>query len=138
GLLVGAVSPPIDRIVALHGTIDTISLPGGGEQSLSTFLFNNDESPHPDGWTRLLSFSCDLDSAVWRWDLPSGITVSKTLTLRHGFNACTLRWCVEGLPDSAILRVQPLVLLRNFHALQHEPADDIDLKQSGRGAPWRR
>lgn len=132
GLLVGAVSPPIDRVVALHGTVDTISLPGSGETPLSTFLFGEHGSPHPDGWARLLTFSCDLDTATWRWDLPSGITISKTLSLRYGFNACRIQWCVDGLPDSAVLRIQPLVLLRDFHALQHSPTDDIECKSSGR------
>jgi len=132
GLLVGAATPPVDRLVALHGTIDTITLPGCEEIQLSTFLFGEHASTHPDGWTRLLSFSCDLNTAVWRWNLPSGITISKTLSLQHGFNACTIRWHVGNLPESATLRIQPLVLLRDFHALQHAPTDAITCKKSGR------
>jgi len=132
GLLIGAASPPIDRIVALHGTIDTITLPGSGELPLSTFLFGDGASPHPDGWTRLLTFQCDLNEAVWRWTLPTGMTISKRLSLKPGINACRIRWHVAGLPDTAMLRVRPLVLLRPFHALQAEPTDEIALKHSGR------
>jgi predicted glycogen debranching enzyme len=132
GLLVAAATPPVDRVVALHGTVDSIMLPGSAEIQLSTFLFGDQASLHPDGWTRLLSFSCDLTSAIWRWNLPGGVTVSKTLSLKYGFNACVIQWCAEGLTESAMLRVQPLVLLRDFHALQHTPTDAVTCKRSGR------
>ena len=132
GMLIGAASPPIDRIVALHTTIDQVELPGSGVIPLSTMLFGEHAAPHPCGWARLLSFTCDLRTARWRWDLPSGITLSKSLSLKHGFNACTIRWNIEGLPATATLRVQPLVLLRDFHTLQHSPTDAITCKRSGR------
>jgi glycogen debranching enzyme len=131
GLLVGAVDPPTSRVVALHGTIDSISIPGSDDIQLSNFLFRDDPTPNPDGWTRLLTFDCDLESAVWRWSLPSGITISKRLTLKYGFNACTIRWQVDTLPDTATLRVRPLVLLRDFHALQTLPSG-IALHRTGR------
>ncbi len=131
GLLVAATDPPTSRVVALHSTIDTIALPGSGEIPLSSFLFRDDPNPNPDGWTRLLTFECDLSSATWRWSLPSGITISKTLTLKHGFNACTIRWQVDTLPDTATLRVRPLILLRDFHALQTLP-HGISLRRTGR------
>ncbi|MCP4839965.1 MAG: hypothetical protein GY894_11515 [Planctomycetes bacterium] len=137
GLLVGATDPPTARVVALHSTIDTISLPGSGEIPLSSFLFREDPTPNPDGWTRLLNFDCDLSSAIWRWSLPSGITISKTLTLKRGFNACTIRWQVDTLPDTAMLRVRPLVLLRDFHTLQ-TLTNGISLKRTGRVLRARR
>ena len=131
GLLVGAASPPVGRIVALHGVIDSIELPGGGEVPLANFLFRDDPMPNPDGWTKLLGFECDLNSAIWRWSLPSGIVITRTLTLRHGFNTCTIRWNIDTLPDVAVLRVRPLVLLRDFHSLQHLPSG-IGMNRSGR------
>ncbi|MDP7029249.1 MAG: amylo-alpha-1,6-glucosidase [Phycisphaerales bacterium] len=131
GLLVGAASPPVQRIMALHHVIDSITLPGDGETPLSNFLFRDDSDPKPDGWTKLLRFDCDLSSAVWRWSLPSGTTISRTLTVQQGFNACTVRWQVDTPPQSATLRVRPLLLLRDFHALNNLPSG-ISLTRQGR------
>lgn len=132
GLLVAACAPPIDRIVALAALDDCITLPHAEPIGLATHLFGQASEPLKDGWRHLLDFRCDGQTVAWRWQLPTGITISRELSMVHGFNACRMRWRIDGLSDTAWLRITPLVAMRDFHTLLSEPVDDIVVKGQGR------
>ncbi|MDG2422719.1 MAG: amylo-alpha-1,6-glucosidase [Phycisphaerales bacterium] len=133
GLLVAAVDPPVNRVVALHSTIDQFH-PTCDDQNyvpLSTQLFGNSDTPHPEGWQYLVDFDCDLRSATWTWVLDGGITIRRQLALEQGCNACLMEWSVQGLTDECMLSIRPMALLRGFHDLQTSENAGIQVHAQG-------
>ena len=121
GLLVGALTPPVNRVVALNAVADTLTLDAGTERAhsitLTGFHFKGaadrpTTSPAPCTFTRGLE-------AVWtyRIDTPAGEAfVTKTLHLFDKRNAIALVYEIKA-PGAFTLGLRPLTALRDFHEL---------------------
>lgn len=118
GLLVASLSPPVDRVLALHSLVESVTIrrPAGGETiELSNFKFRGG-AVHPRGHELLARFERGTDWCRWTWGLGEGGAVTKTLTLADGVNAARVRYEVRSV-HAARLVVRPLVALRDHHHL---------------------
>jgi glycogen debranching enzyme len=135
GLLVAAVRPPVERIVALHSIIEQLVMPreDGSEEvvDLSTQMFvGPDGEPmlHPQGWKCLRSFVCDTRQCTWTLEV-AGVTIRRRLSLsREVENNCSIGYELEHAHGAVAargvaLRVRPLIALRDFHSLDHGERD---------------
>ena len=126
GLLNAAMAPPVQRVVTLHSTIDQFH-PDGNEENyvpLSTQIFGNEQTLHPEGWRMQTEFTCDTRSAVWTWKTDQGVTIRRTLTLEQGRNSAVLKWVVEGASAGSMLSIRPLAVFRDHNKLLDRiPAD---------------
>lgn len=112
GLLVAAITPPVERCVMLSRLDETI-ICGGSSHELSTAVF--DGAIYPQGFEHQTLFTRDI-FPVWEFSLP-GIRIRKTVGMLHGANTVVVRYeCLEA-PASFTLRLRPFVAARDYHAL---------------------
>ncbi len=132
-LYVASTRPPLARIAVLHNLVDELMLETASSRPvripLASFRFG-DDLIHPDAHTRLVSFE-RLDPVAprsapgVRWTFRhEGIEITREVRVIHGRGGVTVRYRVSGLPAStrARLELQPLVSLRDAHALLREGA----------------
>lgn len=119
GWLVAAMSPPVDRVVALHSVVDELVLPDT-KIDLATFQFGDDLTRYPGGWRHLRMFEVETPHRV-TWTFVVGrVSVTRTLRLARGINEASVTYDVDGAPPGTRLRLRPLVPLRGFHTLDRE------------------
>jgi predicted glycogen debranching enzyme len=124
-LLIGATQPPVGRLVALHSLIEQFEV-DNRVAHLSTQLFTEQTQVHPNGWTRLRAFLVEPPSRCrWFFDV-NGVRIVRTLTLGVGENVARVDYSIDGLTRPALLRVRPMMPLRDFHAVGHQ----------GESTPW--
>jgi len=113
GLLVAAVSPPVERFVLLAKLDVTASIDG-----LTYELATNDyaEAVHPHGYNLLESFST-MPVPTWIWRV-GGCLIEQTLCMAADAGGTTfVRYrLVEG-EEPVRLTVRPLCTSRHFHEL---------------------
>lgn len=118
GLLVTALRPPVQRIMALNAVSETVVLGEGtpAEQrfDLSTLKFRPGVL-HPRGDMHLVKFEKDV-SARWTYRCGSA-TVVKEVHLFREAPAVAVRYKVTDARQGAKFTVRPLVSLRDFHSL---------------------
>lgn len=134
--LIGAMQPPVGRVVALNSMIETVVLratdaaKAGGEQRLdfSSFMFPGNPVPgrmgeaalsatvlNPAGYSYLRRFEKDVSC---RWFYQCGpVDFVRELTLVRHQNAAVIRYRVRSSRHPARLEVRPLAALRDFHEL---------------------
>jgi predicted glycogen debranching enzyme len=120
-LLVAALTPPVNRIVALNAVADTLTLDPGGDRAHSVTLtpFHFRGSPNrPTTTPAPCTFTRGIEASwVFRIDTPAGEAfVTKTLHLFDKRNAIALVYDVKA-PGRACLTLRPLTALRDFHEL---------------------
>ncbi|MEZ6232943.1 MAG: glycogen debranching enzyme N-terminal domain-containing protein [Phycisphaerales bacterium] len=97
GLLVAAMRPPIDRVVALHSMDELVVIDRGsaGERrtNLTRFHFE-DAKDRTRAHPTLVGFERGAQ-CVWRY-LVDGVSIEKRLHLFHGRNAVEIRYCVRA------------------------------------------
>ncbi len=134
-LLTAAVNPPVDRVIVLHSLIDQVLL-NDYTVDLATLAFASPEGTmlHPNGHQHL--FTQDITPphhATWRYRIPEAqhITASgpqandaklicRSVRLLCHRNAVEISWSLTtdvSHGDPAVLRVRPLMPLRDFHGL---------------------
>jgi glycogen debranching enzyme len=164
GWLVPASRPPVGRVMALTGAVETLVLlpgaAGGDEQriDLSCFRFGGATGGvmHPRGLDHFQRFERDPSAGLCRWWYAFGpVRIVRELTLVHGVNAAIVRYRVRTGGHAARLELRPLVALRDFHGplltepahagrFTHKPrkggvhvaAEDHHLTLNGAGAAW--
>jgi predicted glycogen debranching enzyme len=136
GLLVAAVNPPVERIVALHSMIEQLVIPrdDGTEEvvDLSTQMFvgpppGHEPMLHPDGSARLVNVHFSLTSEggiLWEWRV-NQTHIERSLTMAHESNGITIGYFLTRNPFPCRLRLRPLVSLRSFHGLSHGAPLDV-------------
>lgn len=128
GLLIAAVSPPVERVVALHSTVERVRCRDAATD-LSVQQFGSAASlvTHPEGWRCLEQITADLPHRVsWRYRLGRH-ELTRQLTLPAGRNAAELTWTSTDASAQIITRV--LTPLRDFHELssRHDPPPQCEL-----------
>ncbi len=127
GLLIASMSPPVDRVLALHSLVETVTIPRGPQGEivapLAAYRFASGVI-HPHGNDHLISFERSVanggeDACHWTWTVGSagdGVEVLKSLSMANGANAIRVRYCVKS-SRPVRLSVRPLVGLRDHHHL---------------------
>ncbi|HYE62473.1 MAG TPA: amylo-alpha-1,6-glucosidase [Phycisphaerales bacterium] len=128
GWLVGAMRPPVGRVMGLHSAIEWIALEEAGDEAvrgkrieLSSYRFSGGVI-HPKGMHRLVQFEQGAGWVRWAYLVDDEVTVTRELTLVRERNTALVRYRVTGLRGRAWLEVKPLVGLRDYHALFRERA----------------
>ncbi|MCA9287185.1 MAG: glycogen debranching enzyme N-terminal domain-containing protein, partial [Phycisphaerales bacterium] len=128
GLLVAAMRPPIDRIVALHSMDELVVIDRGSaaerRTNLTRFHFE-DARERPRAHPALVGFERGAQ-CVWRY-LVDGVTIEKRLHLFHGRNAVEIRYSVRAPGRRVRLHLRPLVALRDFHSLRRKATPDASV-----------
>ena len=126
GLLVSAERPPVERVVGLTQTHETLMLGEGGKDERRVHLTplhfaGNDE--RAEDIAELVSFELGQDCR-WTYEIvgPGGapVTVTKTLHLFGRRNACAIEYSIEGEGTPWRIEIRPLVALRGFHEVRDE------------------
>lgn len=129
GLLVAATQPPVGRVVVLNQLFEQLELTRDGKTHVIEFggcLFANEGKPvfAPDSTPMLKRFDRGLD-AVWSYQWGE-LTLTRRLVLHDGEPSCTVHYDLTGLGavcSSAILRIRPMITLRDFHHLEQHDED---------------
>lgn len=124
-LLIGALAPPVGRVVGLTGIADAVTAefhtPRGvvaERRALSGFRFrgwSGEFAPPP------ASFAADASAVTWTyrpWGAGRGVVVERRLRLVAGRNAAVVTYTVHG-QGRLRLELSPLTALRDFHGLTH-------------------
>ncbi|MEI7658761.1 MAG: amylo-alpha-1,6-glucosidase [Phycisphaerae bacterium] len=138
--LVAASSPPVGRVVTLHGAAEWIVWNQAGAERrlcLSTFEFQG-HVRSPDGLSSLERFVRDDERCVWAYrHAASGMTVTRQLSLTPYANACRVQYRVERAPAGARFELRPFMPLRDFHELDRRDAADAGSLEGVEGATIR-
>ena len=118
GLLVAALNPPTDRQVLVSKVEETV-FTGEGEFSLSSNRYG--ETIHPEGWQHLASFErLPLPQWVYR---AGDYAIAKTVCMVQGANTTVVSYRNLG-KEAVTLRLMPLFVRRDYHALYHRTGQD--------------
>ena len=117
GLLIGALAPPANRILALSNCLETIFL-GPGVFHLGTVEFPG--RILPDGYLRLKRFSRDL-GAHFHYRLGE-LRLTKSVYLLRDEDTAAVVYKFDEVPQPIDFTIRPLVALRDFHSLQKSDA----------------
>jgi len=127
GLLVGALDPPANRIMALANCLELIVFPADPSGyyrpdnspkekvfGLSTFEFDNKFAPQ--GFTYLRNFRRDV-GVHFDYELEK-LCLTKSIYLLRDSETVVIRYDFKQVPRAVEFVVRPFVGLRNFHTLQ--------------------
>jgi predicted glycogen debranching enzyme len=118
GLLIGALNPPANRILALSNCIETIYL-GPGVFHLATAEFPG--KVWPEGYLRLKHFS--RDAGVHFYYRFGELELRKSVYLMRDEDTAAIVYEFGDAGQPFDFTLQPLVGLRDFHSLQKVTAD---------------
>ena len=113
GLLTGSLYPPVDRIMALSGCIETVRC-GEKTFNISTFEFNGETIS--DGLRFLKSFRRDI-GVHFDYRLEK-IKLTKSIYLLHDSDTVAVVYDFQSIAGPLEFSLRPLVGLRDFHSLQ--------------------
>ncbi len=113
GLLVGSLSPPVKRILALASCLETVFV-GPEEFNLSTFEFPGKITSL--GYLRLKGFSKDY-GVHFHYDI-GGQHLTKSLYLSREQDTAAIVYEFGEIIHRIEFAVQPFVAMRDFHSLQ--------------------
>jgi predicted glycogen debranching enzyme len=113
GLLIGSVSPLVNRVVALSGCLESVVC-GRRVFELSTFEFGDELIPA--GYTYLREFWRD-SGAHFLYDLDP-IEVHKAVYLARESDSVIVEYTFRNVRGPTELLLRPFAALRDFHGLQ--------------------
>ena len=117
GLLIGALDPPANRILALSSCLETIFW-GPGVFHLGTVEFPG--RILPDGYLRLKRFSRDF-GAHFHYRLGE-LRLTKSVYLLRDEDTAAVVYEFDEVPQPIDFTIRPLVAMRDFHSLQKSDA----------------
>ncbi len=119
-LLLAAMNPPTGRVVLVNGFDAWVETPTG-RYALSSQKYGPAGVVHPDGQSRILSFSAD-PWPTWVYRLEDGTEIEQSLFIPHGQTAVVLTWKLLTPRPMVSLAVRPFLSGRDYHTLHHENA----------------
>ena len=114
GLLVGALRPPVGRMVMLSKLDETIDLEGQ-RLEMTTNVYSG--AIHPQGYRYLQHFSKNFFPA-FTYEA-SGVRLQKTIAAVNGENTTLILYEVIGASQAFTLELQPFMAGRDYHSLTH-------------------
>ncbi len=130
GLLIGSLQPPVNRIMALAGCLETVTCKGKTFE-LSTFEFADKFAP--EGFKLLKKFRRDIGAHFdYEFD---GVKLTKSVYLLRDTDTVAVVYDFALVRDPLELAIRPFVGLRDFHTLQesHAPLRSKWLGSASRG-----
>jgi len=118
-LLLSAATPPTGRQVLVAGMDVAVEIDGN-----SVALSSQRYAPgvvHPDGASRLLSFTND-PWPTWRYRVSNAVVVEQSLFVPKGLPITVLRWRAQQAPPGSRLIVRLFLAGRDYHSMHHENA----------------
>ena len=129
GLLIGAIDPPVNRMVLLAELEEWLLPPGLDPVSLSAQEYW-DGTIFPDGFRRLESVEIDGMLPCFRWRIADR-HVEKRIWMDGGVNRTLVAYrLLEG--DPVCLRLRPLFAHRDYHQQRHGPGG-FDIAETNDG-----
>jgi len=113
GLLVGALTPPTNRILALAQCMEMI-ICSDNAYNLSTFEFNDRFTP--EGYRYLRSFHQDT-GVHFHYEV-DGNQIIKSVYLDRNSDTVAIEYYFQKVAKSFDFTVRPFAALRDFHSLQ--------------------
>lgn len=121
GLLVGTLTPPANRILALANCLEKISLE---EDRLEFSCFEFERCLHPRGDQYLTAFTRDL-GVHFEYEL--GVSrLTKSIRLDPDTDTVAVAWSFSDLVRPFTFSIRPLAALRDFHALQNNTSAQLN------------
>jgi len=117
GLLVGSLTPPVRRIMALSGCLETVVC-GGQVFQLPTFEFGTTQSPA--GYIHLREFWRDA-GVHFLYNL-NPIEIHKAIYLARDSDTVIVEYSFRNVHEPVEFLLRPFVGLRDFHWLQKSSA----------------
>ncbi len=117
GLLVGSITPPTNRVMALANCLDKVIV-GESVLELSTFEFAG--KLVPSGFAHLKGFSQDLGAHFWYET--DAFDLTKSVYLLRDADTVAIVYDFRRINQPVELAVRPFVALRDFHGLQRSYA----------------
>ena len=119
GLLVAALTPPVDRTVLVGGLVEWLTVDG---EPLALHAHEYaDGTIDQHGYRRLESFRLDGMLPVWR-HVAGEVAIEKRVWMEYGANTTYVRYTVVRGSRPVDVEVVPLVTRRDHHALAGEGA----------------
>jgi predicted glycogen debranching enzyme len=115
GLLVAALTPPVERTVLVGGLVEWASV-DGRRYPLATHEYG-DHTIDPRGYVHQRAFFLDGMLPVWVYEFGDAL-LEKRIWMAHGTNTTFARYRLVAGERSVALEVTPLVTYRDFHALR--------------------
>ena len=115
GLLVAALSPPVERTVLVGGLVEWAGYEGR-RYALSTHEYSNGYVDQ-HGYRNLQSFALEGALPVWMFAL-GGALLEKRVWMAYGENTTYISYRVLRATRPIDLDINPLVTYRDFHALK--------------------
>lgn len=116
GLLVAAITPPVQRMVLLAALEEWLLVPGEEPRSLSSQEYW-DGTVYPNGYRSLDGVEIDGMLPCFRWTT-GGRTIEKRIWMEHDANRTIIRYRLIDGPD-ALLQLRPLCAHRDYHQQRH-------------------
>jgi predicted glycogen debranching enzyme len=116
-LLLTATTPPTGRVVLVNG-FEAWAETLRGTLALTTQRYAPDVL-HPDGATRIVSFSDD-PWPTWEFAVDDDTRITQELFVEHAGGATVLSWTLTAGRGPIRLRVRPLLSGRDYHSMHHE------------------
>ena len=113
GLLVGSLTPPVNRVMALANCLEMLIF-NGQVFNLSTFEFSDKFAPA--GYTLLKQFR--RDAGVHFYYELKNLELTKSVYLLRDTDAVALVYDFTGVREPAKFVLRPFIGLRDFHTLQ--------------------
>jgi predicted glycogen debranching enzyme len=134
-LLLSAARPPADRYVLVNGFEAWVETPQG-IRALTSQAYPP-EVIHPDGATRIESFSTD-PWPRWVFRLDDGPRIAQEIFVPKGIPAVCVSWKLLSPAKGVRLFARPLLSGRDPHGLHHEnPLFRFDPEPDGDHLIWR-
>jgi predicted glycogen debranching enzyme len=112
GLLVAALRPPVDRVVAV-AKVDVSARYGGHDYALFTNEFA-DGTVDPHGYRNLARFALEGSVPTWRFELGDAL-LEQRIFMAHGANVTYLQLALVAAAAPVQLTLAPLVAWRDYH-----------------------
>ena len=125
GLLTASLSPPVDRVLALHSMNEIVWVHPDDPRCFSVDLTEasfRDGTTLPGARARLERFELGPDgrnAARWTFRADEHVQIVREVELCEGRSAVVIRY--ECLGGRAWIDARPLLALRDFHDLRHTP-----------------
>jgi predicted glycogen debranching enzyme len=142
GLLVAALTPPVERTVLVAGSLDW-AVYDGQRYPLATHEYG-DGIVDPVGYPHIQSFELDGTLPVWTFAFGDAL-LEKRVWMADGSNTSYVVYCVIHASQPVDLEVAPLVTYRDFHSLSRggwqlgvtEVTDGIEVRAFDGATPFR-
>lgn len=119
GLLVGSLTPPVNRIMVLAGCAETLTIGDGESIDLSAFEFDRNFSPGDFGFLKRFR----RDAGVHFDYEIKGIKLTKSVYLPADSDTVILEYDFQKTKAPIEFTLRPLVGLRDFHSLRKSSAE---------------